>query len=131
ATMIAYNVLDTAKLALGDDEADKFRAARYDEAMTMSEAETDALRTALLYQVPTTWADALILQYHIYLAHDLYTPGKEPPYERAALIVAIDTLFDFMATEVKADHEQIGDQFKRGTMRVWNRRRFRSVELED
>ncbi|RDE05579.1 hypothetical protein [Sphingomonas aracearum] len=130
AAMSAANALDEAKLELGDSPADRQRETRYEEAMEAADAEGDALRTAIFYQVPTTWTDALILQYHITVAHGLHTPGKEPPHEAAALTTAIDTLFDFIATEVNVDHEAIGDRFKAATMRVWNRRRFRTAELE-
>lgn len=130
AVMAASDTVDKASLYLGKTDGEQKLSFSYAAAMTTCEAETDALRTAILHQVPTDWHDALILQYHVYVAHDLYTPGKEPEHERAALVVAIATLFDFMARSIDADHDAMGRCFKAATMLVFDRRRFRTADLE-
>ena len=59
-----YNNIDTAQLKLNDrNEAERCLKFRYSDALKANNAETDALRLAILYQVPTTWQEALVLQY--------------------------------------------------------------------
>lgn len=105
---------------------------RYEDARKKIGAETDALRVAILYQVPLCWADALILQFHIWAVADvLESSDIRPDDEREALLVGMETLFDFMAAEVTdVDHEAIGPMFKGQTMLAWNRCRTRAAELE-
>lgn len=131
AVMAVSSVVDSASLNLGKSDDEQQLGFGYAKAITTCEAETDALRTAILFQIPTSWHDALILQYHVYVAHDLYTPGREPENERAALGVAIATIFDFMARMVEADQDALGRCFKASTMLVSDRRRFRTAELKD
>lgn len=106
---------------------------RYEDARKKIGAETDTLRVAILYQVPTCWADALILQFHIWGISDLLHGAEaRPEAEDKAVLIAIDTLFDFMACELPdIDHEAVGHMFKGGTMLAWNRRRTRTADLED
>ncbi len=50
-----YNRIDTASTALDkSDPADELLGFKYQRAETANNAETDALRQAILYQVPTT-----------------------------------------------------------------------------
>ncbi|RYG86128.1 MAG: hypothetical protein EON59_10695, partial [Alphaproteobacteria bacterium] len=90
-----------------------------DVAMRKISREQDALRIAILYQVPTNWKEALILQFHIMCLSDMMIgserAGPDVGEEGAALQVAIDTLFDFMCCEVTeegsdlhVDHEALG-----------------------
>lgn len=107
---------------------------RLRNALDASLAERDALRLAILRQVPDSWIDAMILTYHIYNVHDLID-GSEPdartPGEKEALAIAIDTLFDFMACEVDANHEEIGPSFQESAIYAYQRRRLRTGVTDD
>ena len=121
-----YNTVDTAQLKLNDkNEAERCLKFRYSDALKANNAETDALRLAILYQVPTTWQEALVLQYHINSATDLHT--LLPEDERRALEVASDTLLDFMCDEV--DHDEEDGIFHRSECIVSDRRRFRTGKV--
>lgn len=126
--------LEEAENALDDrSAAAETLKHRYDEAREKLGHETDALKVAILYQVPKSWADAIILQFHIWSMADLLASTDDRPEpEDRALLIAIDTLFDFMACELAdIDHEAIGKMFKDGTMLAWRRRRTRTADLED
>jgi ribosomal protein S20 len=126
-----YDRTDAAQTAL-NRAGDKLDALRLNGALVENQAETDALRRALLLQVPDTWADALILQYHIWLEHDLQASQDEKPADndQAALTIAMDTLFDFMACEVRADHAEIGQSFQNGCNLAHFKRRHRTGVVE-
>jgi len=124
-----FNQIDTASTALNrKDPADDSLGFKYQTAETANNAETDALRQAILYQVPTTWPEAMVLLYHIHIAFDLTDkPTKE---ERAATETAIDTLFDFMCCEVDQDHEALGKHFQTSANIVFDKRRYRTGIVE-
>jgi hypothetical protein len=91
--------------------------------------EIDALRRVILYQVPITWEDALVLQFHIYIMHRL---EDDPPKEDVeALTVGIETLFDFMACELDKGDLAFGRQLDTGAKLVFYRRRYRTGTMED
>ena len=121
-----YNRIDEAGTRL-KPSSDKERslAFAYELAMKASNTESQALQRAILYQVPTTWQEALILQFHIHVAGDAYTEHTEA--ERVALEVATDTLFDFMCDEI--DHEDVEGQFQNSEHLVSDRRRLRTGKL--
>lgn len=97
ASMAEYSAIDTADTRLTEDRADRMLGYRYADAMKASDSEHDALRSAILYQVPDTWIEAMILLYHIRVQHDLTTlSAGASEAERLALDTAIDTLFDFL-----------------------------------
>ena len=126
-----FNTIDGASLEFaGKTDPDSLcEHHKLDRAGKANAREFDALRLAILWQVPDTWPEALVLSYHIHCAHDLEdSPSKE---SKAALAAAIDTLFDFMACEVEQDHEALGEQFKNGTMLVFEQRRLRTGVVED
>ena len=129
AGMAEYAAIEKAEHAV--------RAAGTDEAGSMNRAlkacssESDALRMAILHQVPASWAEAAILQYHISNAYDLLVTD-EPVVsdDRDTLGTAIDTLFDFMCCEVKQDHAEIGSSFSQSAIRVHFARRDRTGNTE-
>ena len=103
----------------------------YRDAEKTLDLETDAIRNAILFQVPETWTEEMVLQYHIYCAHDLYANADKPDdgdIERLGL--AIDTLFDFMCCSVNVAHEEIGLTFKDAAERVLMKRRLRTGVVE-
>lgn len=126
-----YDTIDEAAMRLGNSDADRGLMHRYKDAMTASERECDALRRAILFQVPDTMAEASVLQFHIHIQYDLVATSTDPgDPDKDALAVAIDTLFDFMASELGSEQDAIGPRFKDGAERVRQLRRFRTAELE-
>ncbi|WP_156347206.1 hypothetical protein [Sphingomonas sp. Leaf33] len=81
--------------------------------------------------MPITWPDALILQHHIRIAQDLVVNSDKPAdAHKDALDAAVDTLLDFMASEIVTDHDAIGQQFKTAVSIVAERRRMRAGDVE-
>lgn len=132
ATFDEYNMVDRAatRLRRNDDAALPMQCA-CDRAMRVIERESDALRQAILYQVPINWTEALILQHHIRIAQDLVVNSDKPvEADKDALDTAVDTLLDFMASTITADHDAIGRQFQTAVAIVTERRRMRSGDVE-
>lgn len=126
-----YNVVEAAEhQARANGHKKHFGLQR---AMQTLSQETDALRNTILHQVPETWSEALLLQFHISNATDLLVNGAEPPSdeEKETLIRATDTLFDFMCCELGLDHEELGTSFKSAATRVHFQRRCRAGQVED
>lgn len=125
-----YNAIERSEMELTkDDHAAKLR---HEYASKANNAETDALRLAILYQVPDTYAEAMILQYHIVNGYDLTQgapPTKAESTEAEAVKIAIDTLFDFLACKNNDDHEALGTSFKHSAMRVFRSRRLRTGDV--
>lgn len=128
ATWAEYNTIDAARTAFNTENAsERFLDFRYADAMKTISAETDALRLAIFYQVPTSWKEALILQYHI---HSIFDPTQVGPEdEQKAISTAVETLLDFMCCEVEAHHDGIGHQFQVGANLVSDNRRYRTGKL--
>ena len=128
ATWAEYNTLDEARSVLNTNNSDGCSLDfRYADAMKVSGGEIDALRLAIFYQVPTSWQEAMILQFHV---HSIFDPAMVGPEdERLAISTAIETLLDFMCCEVEADHERIGHQFQVGANLVSDNRRYRTGKL--
>lgn len=124
-----YDIIDTAHQTAkdgGDNEA-----FLLEDAGQTSVREADALRMAILYQVPADIPEAAVMQFHIATMHDMIegcTERREP--EEEALKVAIQTLCDFLACEMKEDHEQYaGASFRNEAVRAYFARRRRTGEL--
>jgi len=132
ATQTEYAAVERADMAPRPKErGNKPDALDYGTALLTSEHESDALRNAILYQVPDSWSDALILQYHIGCAYDLCSCAAKPnEQDNERLQVAIDTLFDFMCTEVRTDAGEIGPGFAYGAARAFRLRRLRTGVVE-
>ena len=125
--------LEAAESGLDDaSQSDRTRKYQCEDARKTIYQETNALRLAILYQVPTSWADALVVQFHVWgLADIMLSTGDRPHEDDQALHVAIATLFDFMGCQLTdIDHEAIGPMFKDGTMLAWDRGRARAADLE-
>ena len=126
AAWAEYNRIDDARTTLDtQNREDRIVDFRYEEAMAVSGAEANALRVAILYQVPTTWQEAMILQFHIWSVFEPENPGTAN--EQSAMATAIDTLFDFMCDEI--EHEDVEGQFQTGEHLVSQRRRNRTGKL--
>ncbi|MFD1789693.1 hypothetical protein ACFSC3_19235 [Sphingomonas floccifaciens] len=132
ATFDEYNVVDRAATRLNrKDNATLPMQCACDRAMRAIERESDALRQAILYQLPTNWTDALILHHHIRIAQDLVVNSDKPvEADKDALDAAVDTLLDFMASTITADHDTIGRQFTTAVAIVTERRRMRTGAVE-
>jgi hypothetical protein len=126
-TMAEYLVIEAAEDA-AEDEIEK---AGFRRACQDSVRETEAIRMAILYQVPTDLTDAAILQFHVTCAYDMAINCEDQPEaEREALTIAIDTLFDFLCGELQVDHQQVGPSFKYGATRALRQRRHRTGQVE-
>ena len=126
AAWAEFIIIEDARMKLDPKDRDESALAhRYDDAMKVNAGETDALRLAILYQVPTTRQEALVLQYHAHGAADpdLMTTSDE----RDALSVASDTLFDFHCDET--DHDDSDGMFQSAEHIVSERRRFRTGKV--
>ena len=129
-----YEELERAEVKLGKQPpAEVEDALAHCAAAKLSNIkESDALRSAILYQVPDDWTEAMILQFHIINSIDLVVNSDARPDDPLSeqIILAGDTLFDFMACEIAQDHEALGPSFKVETMRVWQARRLRTGVTE-
>lgn len=112
------------------DEDGAFKA---NQSMMTISREQDALRIGILYQVPTSWVEAMVLQFHIMCLGDMIIGADRPDGEGEGevLILAVETLFDFMCCEVDQDHGEIGDAFQTEANRVFFQRRRRTGIVED
>lgn len=111
----------------GDDDS----ARSFERAMRSLCRETDALRLAILTQVPDRWDEAMVLQFHITNAADLLVSSDgAPEAEQEALLTAIDTVFDFMCCERAEDHDALGREFQRAANRIFVTRRHRTGQVE-
>lgn len=128
-TQLEYEIIDSAHQEA--KENDDSEVHQLENAGQASVREADALRIAILYQVPVTTAEAAVLQYHIYTTHDLIdgcSDRREP--EEEALKVAIRALFDFLCCEMTEDHEEhVGNSFKHEARRAYFERLRRTAEL--
>lgn len=125
-----YDVIDTAhQTAKGNDDSEAFLL---ENAGQTSVREADALRLAILYQVPAAIPEAAVLQFHISTMHDMIEGCTERrENEEDALKVAIQTLFDFLACEMKQDHEQYaGASFRDEAVRAYFGRNRRTGGVE-
>lgn len=131
-TMAEYNIVDQAEGAARKDD-DDYHQSRYSQALKALTRETDALRVAILHQVPVIWKEVMILQFHIVNAFDMHAncAGEPPEAEKEALQTAIDTVFDFMCCEIDTDHEKVGAAFQDGASHALWKRRYRTGSVEE
>jgi hypothetical protein len=92
--------------------------------------EIDALRLAILYQVPNSGTDALVLCHHIESAFDLIEEGSAHEAERQVVGVALSSLLDFMCRDGGQEPASLGAMFKASADRVRNTTRQRKGEVE-
>ena len=117
-----------------EDPNDYLERGKLDRASSASAAEEDALRYAILTQVPDSWKDGLILAYHVRIEQDLQaniaeTFAASDPRPRI-LSNAIDTLLDFMCCETNLDHAEVGAEFQQAAVDVFYARRYRTGLME-
>jgi hypothetical protein len=98
-----------------------FRCKAGLEAM---EREADHLRLALLYEVPSTDEELTILSHHIQEAFDYGEGLKEP--ERLAIREALNSCFDYLICENRAEIDGHGQGFRNSAMWAFHRRRYRT-----
>jgi hypothetical protein len=129
-----HNRFETNQTEFAQIEDAATKADSQHLAARANELEADTLRLAILTQVPDTWTDAAILQFHIRIEHDLQAMATTPDCdgERAkALRMAIDTMFDFIASETNfdLDHEAIGKSFQQACITTHYARRHRTGDM--
>lgn len=104
--------------------------AAYDKAqrgIRASMREMDALRLAILYQVPNSPVEAMILSHHISIAYDMLYAGSDfTDLERKALGAAVDALFAYIVGNMGGDHEALGEGFRYNANRTSEAVRLRT-----
>lgn len=106
---------------------------RYMGAMSDLVAEQDALRVAILQQVPESRDEFAIVLFHTNNAYDLMADNRGEDWnadEGEAVRVAMQHLFDFAASEFAADPLTIGRAFSREAMRTRKLRLLRTGNPE-
>lgn len=123
-----YAKIESARVA-EDDFTELGKIAR---ATSLSEAEADALRFAILTQIPDSHEDAIVLMFHIRLEQDAQAHSAIPASDRdkSILATAIDTLFDFQACQSQFDHGEIGKQLQAACNDAFYARRYRTGVME-
>ena len=125
----ARTIGQKARIATAEQELQQgMRELQYslEEADRVNQIEVDALRVAILFQMPTTWQEALVLAYHIHNSYDLRDPEHTSDLEKQALQTGLDLLLDFMFGEI--DHDQMdccGTQMLNLANIVYDRRHTR------
>lgn len=138
AIQAEYQPIEKAEYELSDEPSDGEigqQLARFRSAIKTLCEEEDAVRNAILFQVPDSQSDALILQYHIVCAADLYAGAPEQnEADNRRLQLAIETLFDFMSCEIETEGQTvpsaIGATLAASATRVFNARRLRTGVVE-
>lgn len=131
AAMAEYLLAEKAERKAKND-GDDDSARSFERGMRALCRETDALRLAILNQVPDRWDEAMVLQFHITNAADLLVSSDGgPEAEQEALLTAIDTVFDFLCCERAEDHNALGREFQRAANRIFVARRHRTGQVED
>ncbi len=130
-TQVEYEIVSAAEQEAKDNGDDG--AFKLEDACRSSAAQADALRLAILYQVPADIAEAAVLQFHIATMHDMIDGcADRREHEGDALKVGMQTLFDFLACEMKEDHgEHVGGYFRDEAVRAYFARRRRTGLLEE
>ncbi len=125
-TRVGEAVNDTTLAARGASLSHLSEGDMVAEGQTLSR-EADALQAALLHQVPDTWRDALILQFHVLNACDravLSTPRDEAHCERLQL--AIDHILAFIGDELGHLGEGLDSELTTQLQRVRRQRGIRA-----
>lgn len=130
----ALDVIDNMPLG-GESAAPPDGTWGRDEAAGVVTNELNALEAAILHQVPGSWAEALILLFHLRSACDHVTASttrNQAASER--LHLAVDTLFDFMCCEIETGGDTIpaalGMTLETAAARALRNRRLRTGMLE-
>lgn len=128
AAQAEYTQLDYARSSISADAK-----SLNDHAQKELLVEQDALRSAILRQVPDTWADAAALTFHVANSYDLIADAEGEDWderEGEALRIGLQNLFDFIASEKIGRPEALGDSFSLEVARVRSLRRRRSGHAE-
>lgn len=124
-----YDVVDCARPALPHAQGEEAESHRreLDEGCTASLAETDALRTAILLQVPRNALEAAILQFHIAAAFDMLLSYETlPKHEKDALNTAISTMHDYLCRMAPNAGQVAGNAFAFSAAWADRKRRYRT-----
>jgi len=92
--------------------------------------ETQLLRETICYQVPDTDEELTVLAHHAWIMFD--DQSKMTKREIRALQQALNSIFDYLASNGRMDSVKAGDQFTTNAMLAFHRRRYRTgVTAED
>lgn len=97
--------------------------ARADRGLEENFRETSLLRQMICYQVPSTDEELTVLAFHVW---SLFDTPEMLDEERRALDQGLNSMFDYLVCEGRADMGKAGSQFATGAMLAWHRRRYRT-----
>ncbi len=117
-----YSIVDEAKTALGQ-KSDLGLILGYATGLRENNHESELLRHAVLHQVPSTDEELTVLAFH---AWGLFDYDQNTQDDHRALGQALNSIFDYLVGEGRADEEGMGRQFATGAMLAQNRRRCRT-----
>lgn len=121
-----WRTLDRQQFPLLGKEEENREFERIGTAMRTIACEHDTLRQAILYQVPTTWPEAMLLCFHLRIS--LFDDGSENEHARK---VALTSLFDFMCCQVQQEHADLGAEFQTAATKAFFDQRYRAGNTED
>jgi hypothetical protein len=124
-----YDRLEAAAWQLNTSADHDNRRFAYKDALQSLEAESNDLRAAVLHQVPSTWIEALVLQYHIAIQFGGVVGPDAKQYETDTFEGALTTMLGFLAAEAGTDHAALGPRLRQSVDLARKRRRIRAVEL--
>jgi hypothetical protein len=128
-----YEAAAIEQEAIDQGPTDGRARIRIDSAISDLVSEKDALRTAILRQVPDSRDEFAIVLFHANNSFDLIadTEGEDwQKPEAAALRIAMQHLFDFAASEFVSDPMAIGRAFTAEATRTHRLRRLRTGNVE-
>jgi hypothetical protein len=131
AAWAEFNVAEAAQPAKpkNGDSPDFKLYFRLEDGMHRNSRETDALRLAILYQVPATDEEATVLAFHCW---GLFDPASSPTKDEThAIEEGLNSIFDYLVSEGRADMDKMGAQFTHGALIAFDRRRYRTGKVED
>ena len=117
-----YNRIDAARTAL-HNAPDRSLFFGYESGLCDNNRETDLLRHAVLYQVPSTDEELAVLAFH---AWGVFDHDQSTEEDNLALEQALVSIFDYLVGENRGDLEKLGPQFSAGAQITVRRRRYRT-----
>lgn len=121
-----YNRIDAAKTAARNDP-DSSRSFSYARGLCDNNLETDLLRHAVLFQVPSSDEELAVLAFH---AWGVFDHDQSTEEDNLALEQALVSIFDYLVGEGRGGIKKLGPQFNAGAQIVFHRRRYRTGLIE-
>lgn len=128
-----YEAASTEHAAIEEAMSEKDYTGRSSlfDALHASSEQCDLLSVALLHQVPTTDEEVTVLAGHTWnLSDRLFENSKLRGVERRALRHGINSIFDYLVSEGRADMERMGPRFTSDAMLAFHRRCLRTGRID-